>query len=98
MEITKIMVYPVNGKTIKANGSVGFDDTLVVSFKIMNGKNGLFVQFPNHSYEDKDGNNQYVNDFYIMDGDFRDDVTDAIIKAYNDVLEDEHPKKASRRR
>ena len=100
MEITRINVYPVNGKIIKANGTIGFNDMFVVSFKIMDGENGLFVQFPSHSYEDE-GKKKYVNDFYIMDKDFREDVSDAIMKAYEDETEDnkkEARSKGSRRR
>lgn len=101
MEITRINVYPVNGKIIKANGTIGFNDMFVVSFKIMEGEHGLFVQFPSHSYEGEDGKKKYVNDFYIMDGDFREDVSDAIMKAYEDETEDnkkETRSKGSRRR
>ena len=85
IEITRINVYPVNGETIKANGNIGFNDAIVTSFKIIKSKKGeLFVAFPNHSYEDKDGVTQYVNDVYFVDASLRDFVTESIIKAYHD--------------
>lgn len=97
MEITRINVYPVDGKIIKANGTIGFNDMFVVSFKIMDGANGLFVQFPSHSYEDNDGKKKYVNDFYIMDKDFRDEVATAILDAYDSAVEDAEEEKKNTR-
>ena len=87
MEISRINVYLANGDKIKANGNIGFDDTLVVSFKIIEGKNGLFVSFPMHSYEDNDGKTQYVNDFYFLDKSLRDFVEESIFKTYYDELD-----------
>lgn len=98
MEISRINVYPVNGaKTIKANGNISFNNEIVISFTIMTGKNGDWVKLPSHSYEDKDGNIQYKDDVYFLDTDVRDDVTDAIMKVYEDTIEDK-PKKNTRRR
>lgn len=99
MEISRINVYPVNGaKTVKANGNISFNDEIVISFTIMSGKNGLFVKFPSHSYEDKDGNIQYKDDVYFLDTGVRDDVIDAIMKVYDDTSEeDARPKKTTRR-
>ena len=98
IEITRINVYPVNGETIKANGNIGFNDAIVTSFKIIKSKKGeLFVTFPNHSYEDKDGVTQYVNDVYFVDASLRDFVTESIIKAYHDEV-DEKPTKRSYKR
>lgn len=98
IEITRINVYPVNGETIKANGNIGFNDAIVTAFKIIKSKKGeLFVTFPNHSYEDKDGVTQYVNDVYFVDVSLRDFVTESIIKAYHDEV-DEKPAKRSYKR
>lgn len=89
MEVSKINIYPINGaKTIKANGNISFNNEIVISFTIMNGKNGIFVKFPSHSYEDKDGITLYKDDVYFIDTDFRDYVIDEIMKMYSDTLED----------
>lgn len=104
MDISRINIYAVDGKVVKANGNIGFNDMMVVNFSILEGKNGLFIKFPSHSYEDKDGKTQYVDDFYIMDKEFRDEVTTAILDEYDKVVEvaEEEKKntrsKASRRR
>ena len=98
MEISRINVYPTKGETIKANGSIGFNDAIVVSFKIIKPEKGeLFVSFPTHTYKDEDDNTKYVNDFYIIDSSLREFVTESIIKAYHDEV-DEKPAKRSYKR
>lgn len=98
MEISRINVYPTNGETIKANGSIGFNDAIVISFKIIKPERGdLFVSFPTHTYKDEDGNTKYVNDVYIIDSSLREFVTESIIKAYHDEV-DEKPAKRSYKR
>lgn len=98
MEISRINVYPVNGETIKANGNIGFNDAIIVSFKIIKSKKGeLFVTFPSHSYEDNDGVTQYVNDVYFIAADLRDFVSNAIIKAYHDEVDEKPTAKATRK-
>lgn len=87
MEISKINVYPTKGETIKANGSIGFNDAIVVSFKIIKPEKGdLFVSFPTHTYKDEDGNTKYVNDFYIIDPSLREFVTESILETYHQDL------------
>lgn len=98
IEISKINIYPTKGETIKANGSIGFNDAIVVSFKIIKPEKGdMFVSFPTHTYKDEDGNTKYVNDFYIIDSSLREFVTESIIKAYHDEV-DEKPAKRSYKR
>ena len=99
MEISRINVYPTNGETIKANGSIGFNDAIVVAFKIIKSKKGeLFVTFPTHSYEDNDGVTQYVNDVYFVDGSLREFVTESIIKAYHDEVDEKSAKRSYKRK
>ena len=98
MEISRINVYPTNGETIRANGSIGFNDAIVISFKIIKLERGdLFVSFPTHTYKDEDGKTKYVNDAYIIDSSLREFVTESIIKAYHDEV-DEKPAKRSYKR
>ena len=94
MEISKITIYPVvDNCSIKANGYVGFNDILVVSFKIIDSKKGLFVAFPNHSYEDSKGETLYVDDFYFINGDFKRKVVESIIDEYEDTCSRNYRKK-----
>lgn len=98
IEISKINIYPTKGETIKANGTIGFNDTIVVSFRIIKPEKGdMFVSFPTHTYKDEDGKTKYVNDFYIIDYSLREFVTESIIKAYHDEV-DEKPAKRSYKR
>lgn len=99
MEISRINVYPTNGETIKANGSIGFNDAIVIAFKIIKSKKGeLFVTFPTHSYEDNDGVTQYVNDVYFVDGSLREFVTESIIMAYHDEVDEKAAKRSYKRK
>lgn len=93
MDISRINVYVVNGEVVKANGNIGFNDMMVVNFSILEGQHGLFIKFPSHSYKDKEGKTQYVDDFYIMDKDFRDEVVTAILDAYDSAIEDAEEEK-----
>lgn len=95
MDISRINIYMVNGEVVKANGNIGFNDMMVVNFSILEGQHGLFIKFPSHSYKDKEGKTQYVDDFYIMDKDFRQEVTEAILDAY--AVEDAEEEKKNTR-
>lgn len=100
LEISRINVWPCNGEVIKANGNISFNDAIVVSFKVMKAKKDstLFVSFPTHSYEDKDGVTQYVGDVYFLDGDLREFVINAIIKSYYDEVAEKPSKRSYKRK
>lgn len=98
LEISKINVFPTKGETIKANGNIGFNDAIVVAFKIIKSKKGeLFVTFPTHSYEDNDGVTQYVNDVYFIDSSLREFVTEAILETYHQDLSKHDNEKSAKR-
>ena len=102
MELTSVKVFPVDHKTIKGNVSLCFDDTLVIRCTLMQSKKGnMFLTMPNHSYND--GNDViYVDDVFFLDADTRNSVTDDVVDAYHETLEDkpkeEKPKKTTRKR
>lgn len=104
IEISRINVYPTNGETIKSNGTICFNDAIVVAFKIIKSKKGeLFVTFPTHSYEDNDGVRQYVNDVFFIDASLREFVTESILETYHQDLSkhdkvEEKPTKRSYKR
>lgn len=96
MKITDTRVFPVNskkGSNLVAFGSITFDDLFVVSgLKLVEGKNGLFLSMP--ASQDQDG--EYHDIAFPLSKDFRDEMTEAMIEAYQDTL-DEEPKKNNRR-
>lgn len=86
MNISKISIYPINSESkVKANGSISFDDLLVIKFTIIDTANGLMVMYPSHKYQDKDGTDKWSNDVYIIDKDTRDDIANEILSEYSKV-------------
>lgn len=86
IEVTNVKVYPVKQtrkSNIVANVAICFEDAVVVYGKLIEGKNGLFVALPNHSYEDKDGKTVYKDDVYFLDRETADYVTDCVVEEYN---------------
>lgn len=87
MEITKVNIYPLqNSTTILANCSVIFDDELIVKCKVINGKSGAFVSWP----QQKGNDDKYYQDAGPIIGteeetkwDIKNKFEDAIIKEYN---------------
>ena len=85
--VTDIKVYKIKGAiagSLKANVAVTFNDLLVVYFKLIEGKNGMFISWPNHSYKEG-GKTKYRDDVYSLNKDFVDDLTDLIIEAYENA-------------
>lgn len=79
--ITDIKVYKIKADTLKANVSITFNDVLVVYVKLIEGKNGMFLSWPNHSY--KEGKKtKYRDDVYMLDKDFVETVTELVVEAY----------------
>lgn len=93
MKITEVRVYPLESEKLKANVSITFDDQLVMWCKLVDGKYGLYITFPNHSYQDKDGSTIYKDDVFPITKDFREDIIDAVISEYEKAT-----KKNNRRR
>ena len=82
--VTDIKVYKIKSDSLKANVAVTFNDLLVVYFKLIEGKNGMFISWPNHSY--KEGSKtKYRDDVYSLNKEFVDDLTDLIIEAYENA-------------
>lgn len=82
MKITDVRVFTVESEKLKANVSITFDEQLVIWVKLVDGKYGLYVNFPCHSYEGKDGETVYKDDVFPITKDFREDIIDAVIEAY----------------
>lgn len=78
----------INSKTLKATFSVIFNDLFEVNATIMNGKNGLWIQWPSQKKEDK-----WNKLFVIKDKDLKKDIEDKIINKYNKDIENDKFKK-----
>lgn len=80
MKITDIRIYPtkLNGK-VKAFVSVTFDNCFVVTgFRIIEGKNGLFVSMPSQ----KDKNGEYRDTAFPITKDFRSEINSMVMEEY----------------
>lgn len=93
MKITDVRVFTVESEKLKANVSITFDEQLVMWVKLVYGKYGLYVNFPCHSYTDEKGETVYKDDVFPITKDFREDIIDSVIEAYEKQI-----KKNSRKR
>lgn len=84
LEVTDIKVFKVKADSLKANVAVTFNKCLVVYVKLVEGKNGMFVSWPNHSY--KEGKKtKYRDDVYMLQKDFVEGITEMVIEAYEEA-------------
>ena len=78
-----VKINKVEGKVIKARADVTIDDTFVVhGYTVKEGKNGMFVEPPQTSYE-KDGKTVYKDVFHAITAEGRQVINDAVMAAYN---------------
>ena len=78
-----VKINKVDGKVIKARADVTIGDTFVVhGYTVKDGKNGMFVQPPQSSYE-KDGKTVYTDVFHAITAEGRQAINDAVMAAYN---------------
>lgn len=89
----KVNVYPVEHETLRANVSINIDDVIVINdFKLVEGKNGLFLSSPSRAY--KDGREtKYKDVAYFLDQDVKDELLDQIMAEYNDKRNKKKSKK-----
>lgn len=71
----------VNSKVLKATFSVIFNDLFEVNGTIMNGKNGLWVQWPSIKQEDK-----WKKLFTIKDKELKNKLEKELINKYNNTV------------
>lgn len=82
MKITDTNIYVVNNGNLLANASITFDNSFVVWVKLCEGSHGMFINFPCHSYDGKDGNKVWKDDAFPITRELREDITDAVVDAY----------------
>ncbi len=68
----------INSKTLKVTFSIIFNDLFEVNATVMNGKNGLWVQWPSLKQ-----NNKWKKLFVIKDKKLKDTIEKEIINKYN---------------
>ena len=100
--ITKVSVYTLNDTNSKtvALATVTISNCLVLTgLRIVNGKKGLFVSMPQRklSKPDKNGN-EYADIFFPVTHDFREELNDAILDAYDDKVDEEKKGRSFRSR
>ncbi|MEG6569510.1 SpoVG family protein [Thermoanaerobacterium thermosaccharolyticum] len=82
MQITKteFRKYDKGGK-IKGFCRVVFDDCFAIETRLIQGKNGVFVSFPNH--RNKEG--KYSQQAYPLTKEMRNTIIEAVLKAYKEA-------------
>ena len=100
--ITNVSVYTLNDSNSKtvALATVTISDCLVLTgLKIVKGKKGMFVSMPQRklSKPDKNGN-EYADIFFPVTHDFREELNDAILDAYDDKVDEEKKGRSFRNR
>lgn len=83
--ITDVRVFPIeDGKGILANANVTFGGVFVVTgIKVIDGKKGAFVSMP--QYKSRDG--EWKDSSFPITAEFREELSDAVLKAYEDEVE-----------
>lgn len=79
----------VNSQTLKATFSIIFNDLFEVNATIMNGKNGLWVQWPSIKQQDK----KWKKLFIIKDKTLKTTIESEIINKYNKDINNDKFKK-----
>lgn len=87
MEIKARIDRMVAGGKVKAIASVSLDEKFVVkNLRVVEGKKGMFVAFPQESYTDKSGKTHYSNVFFPTTNSGKYDLEDAVLSAYRQAL------------
>lgn len=100
--ITNVSVYTLNDSNSKtvALATVTISDCLVLTgLKIVKGKKGMFVSMPQRklSKPDKNGN-EYADIFFPVTHDFREELNDVVLDAYDDKVDEEKKGRSFRSR
>lgn len=100
--ITNVSVYTLNDSNSKtvALATVTISDCLVLTgLKIVKGKNGMFVSMPQRKLYKPDKNgNEYADIFFPVTHDFREELNNAILDAYDEKVDEEKNGRSFRRR
>ena len=71
---------------LKAFASITIEDKIVITgLKVIDGKNGLFINFPQY----KDRNGDYKDIAYPLNKDTRNNLNKLVLNEYNKLLEEQ---------
>ena len=89
--VTDIAVYPYEAKD---NPTVAFvnvtilDKLILKSIRVVDGRKGLFIAFPQTKRKGKKGGeDEYFDIFFPITKEFREELTEAILEAYEKTAE-----------
>lgn len=89
----KAKVYKINGEnSVRALATITIEDCFVVSGIriIQSSKGNLFVSMPNR----KTANGEYKDICFPITAEFRNQIIDSIMTAYNDLIEEQEEREA----
>lgn len=95
MEVTgvKVTKYSKTGN-LKGFANVTFDECFVVTgIKILNGQKGLFIAMPSQYSQ---ANDEYYDIYFPITAEFREELQDAVLEAYDEELASGKKKKAKK--
>ena len=96
MEVTNAQLYNIHPSPtgVCAKAEIEINNTMVVrNIKIINGKRGLFIAFPNDGkYNIRDGVKRYNDIFYIKDAEERDELQNLLVDMYNSAITQQETK------
>lgn len=98
MDITKVNVRKYNQpkNNLKGFATVTLDDELVLTgIKIIKGSKGLFLGMPSTYWESDE---EYHDIFFPVTADFREELTEQVIEAYENADDDDKKKKSSKKK
>lgn len=74
--------------SVKASASITLDGVFAVhGFRVIQGKDKLFVRMPSVSYTDKDGNTQYSDVFHGITKSGYEAIQRSVLNAYHSAVE-----------
>ena len=80
LSIKAIKVYPIKEGNLKAYVDLSIDDVIIIKgFKVMDGKNGLFVLMPSVK---NNTNERYYETVACNNTEVKDDISNTVLAAY----------------
>lgn len=84
MKVTRVKIFEGRGN-ILANMNITIDDCLAINgIKVINGKKGIFISFPQTSYEGTDGTTQYRDIVFPCTKEARAALDKVLMKKYEE--------------
>ncbi len=75
---------------LKAYATATIGGSFVIKgIRVCDGKNGLFAQMPQRSFNDKNGETQYRETFYPITAEARENLNKAVVNAYENEITQE---------